>query len=391
MPPHFKKNVKIFILGFFITAVFLSCEGLMPPARLINFKIYDILTRVEYRLRKQPAKIKDIVIVAIDSETVTKMAHRWPYPRSAFAKVVTNLTLAQAKVIAFDFVFLGKSEDAEDAALASAISNNNKIILASAVDESGSLRIRSNPGISANVPFGVVTKLQDPDGEIRRSLTYLVSDEVPPRGFLSWELAILKAAEGLSLTPIKGNESFISIQNNTCQKWLIPVDSYNKSFIINFRAHTDDFGRVSFYNVYNGNFDRDMIKDKIVLVGFVSSLLGDIHNTPIGWMPGITLNANSLLTLYTQSFITEYPMGIDRFLTVLGVMLALALVILLDTRMAYIFIGIEIAVFFAASYVLLTLGYSWNYFVFPFSVGVFPALSIKTYNWLWGRKKFYWT
>jgi adenylate cyclase len=385
------KHVRTLVIGIILTILFLFSEKYISPAKLISLKIYDILNRIEYRLHKPPSQIKDIVIVSIDNETIGKMPYRWPYPRSIFASAIKNLMLAQAKVIAFDFVFLGKSEEIEDQALREALSDNDKIILASTIDENGALNIRSLPSLAVNVPSGIVTKLQDIDGEIRRNLTYLISDEIPPKGFLSWEMAILKSVEGLTVTPIKGDECYLSIKNDEGEKWLIPVDCYNKSFMINFLAHTGDFKRIPLYNAYTGNFDPSAVKDKIVLVGFVSSLLGDIHNTPIGWMPGIILNANSFLTLYTHSFIKDVPVRLDRFLAIIGVLLSTMILLLFDKKTAGIFIAAQIAVFFIISYALLTMGYMWDYFAFPFSVAVFPALSTHIYAWIWQRKKFYWT
>jgi CHASE2 domain-containing sensor protein len=391
MVAQMKKQIRILGLGIALTAIFLITEKYIPPANFFNLKLYDVLNQVEYRLRKLPPEIKDIIIVSIDNDTISKMPHRWPYPRSIFASAIKNLTLAQARVIAFDFAFLGKSEEKEDEVMESAFRNNNKIVLASTIDDAGSLNIHSLPSLGVNVPTGIVTKLQDMDGEIRKNLTYLISDEMPPKGFLSWEMAILKSIDGLSITPVKGKERCVFASNDKNEKWAIPVDRRNKSFIINFRAHTKDFRLLSFYDAYKGNFDPKIVKGKIVLVGFVSPLLGDILNTPIGWIPGITLNANSFLTLYTRSFISNAPVGLDKFLTLIGVILSITILLLFDARITAIVIGAEIIIFFIASYALLTTGYIWDYFAFPFSVAVFPGLGKKLYGWMWQRKKFYLT
>jgi len=387
-----KKQVRILTIGFLLTLFFILFKDRLPFASLVNLKLYDALNGVEYRLRKPPPQIGDIVIVAFDNETASKMPFRWPYPRSIFADVIKNLAQARAKVIAFDFVFLGRSEEAEDEMLAAALANNNdKVILASAVDENGLLKIRSLQKLDGTAPSGIVTKLQDADGSIRQNLTYLVTNDIPPKGFLAWEMEILKVAEGLRIAPVKGNESCLSIKNNRSEKWLIPVDCCSKSFIINFRANIKDFKLLSFYDVYKGDFTPDAVRDKIVLAGFTSPLLGDIHNTPIGWMPGVILNANSLLTLYTREFIAAAPPVINGFLTMIGVVAAIMVMLLFNTEPTKLFIVAEIALFFIMSYALLTMGYIWDYFTFPFSVAVFPFLSRKIYSLVWQRKKFYWT
>lgn len=389
-----RKNIKyiqVLIIGLLLTGAFLFLVTYLPPAKFIHFKIYDVLNKIEYMLQKPPAEAKDITIVRIDNETVSKMPYRWPYPRSVFADVIKNLTAAHAKVIAFDFVFLGKSEESEDKLLEQAIAGNDKVILACTIDENGSLNIHSISSLSGTAPSGIVTKLQDMDGIIRRNLTYLISEEIPPRGFLSWEMAIMKSIEGLTPALVKGNDNYISATNDKSEKWMIPVDPYNKSFLINFRAHTGDFTHLSFYSAYKGTFNPSLVKDKMVLIGFVTPLLGDIHNTPIGWMPGITLNANSLLTLYTRSFVYNVPARIGQLLTMLCVALSIMALLLFEAKIAAMFIGSEIIIFFTTSYILLTLNYTWDYFAFPFSISLFPYLSKKIYLWIWQRKKFYWT
>ncbi len=392
MVTRIKKHVRIFIVALLLTAVFLLFQDHIKPAKFIDLKIYDMLTRIKHQLNRPPRAIDDIVVIAIDNSTVSKMPHRWPYPRTVFASLINNLMAAEAKVIAFDFLFLGKSDHPEeDRILAASLENNKKVILASSIDEDGSLSIRSAPVVSKNVPSGIVSKLRDSDGIIRQGLTYLVNNEVPPKAFLAWEMVILKTVKGLIIEPVRGDESLISIKNDNHEKWLIPVDPQNKSFIINFRANTADFKRISLYDAYKGNFEPSMVKDKIVMIGFVSSLLGDVHNTALGWMPGVILNANSFLTLYAHDFISDSPPGIEGLLTILGVIFSLMAVLFLDIKTAALVIAAEIFVFYLASYVLLTMGYVWSYFAFPFCVGLFPFLSKKIYSLVWQRKKFYWT
>ena len=392
MAARIKKHARIFIIGLLLTAAFLLFQNHIKPAKFIHFKIYDALMRIKYQLKRPPRAIDDIVIVAIDNSTVSRMPHRWPYPRTVFASLINNLTTAEAKAVAFDFLFLGKSENPEeDQVLATALENNNKVILAGTIDERGALRSRSTPLLNKKAPSGIVTKLQDPDGIIRQGLTYLVNDEVPPKAFLAWEMVILKTVEGLNIEPVIGDESLISIRNDNGEKWLVPVEARTKSFAINFRADTDDFKHISLYDACKGDFEPSIVKDKIVMIGFVSSLLGDIHNTALGWMPGVILNANSFLTLYAHDFLSDSPPGIEELLTILGVIFSLMAALFLDIRTAALVITIEIILFYAASYALLTMGCVWDYFVFPFCVGLFPFLSKKIYALIWQRKKFYWT
>lgn len=374
------KNIYIIILiSLALSISLLVSTPHLPLLNNIHWKLYDRLLNIEYRLKASPSAIKDILLVTIDNETLKNMPQRWPYPRSDFAKVIQNLKEAEAKVIGFDFVFFGKSTAEEDALLKKALKDGKIIILASLIDEESSLDFSPTSVLSQTLSSGIITKLQDSDGIARRNLTYLVSKKESHKGFLSWEMRLLITAKKIRLSSLTDEENIISFKNESGKKWAIPVDSKTKSFLIHFRAHTTDFKRLSFYQVFKGNFDPALVKDKIVLVGLLSSLLGDIHNTPLGWLPGITLNANVFLTLYTQNFLKNTAKYIEWFITVIGTIVAAFIISLFKTKKALLLIGIEVILFFVLSYILLSQGYIWNYSLFPFAVILSPILSKKFY------------
>lgn len=375
MPEQSKKIVPIIVIGLLITIPLIFLTDNLPFIDFTHWKLYDILVKIDYKLRPPPSTIKDIVLVTIDNDTLKNMPQRWPYPRSVFAKVIENLMLAQTKVIAFDFVFFGESTTREDEPLKTALRDNSKIILASAIAEDGSLNLFSLPGLSKDIPSGIITKLQDRDGITRRNLTYLVEEKELHKGFLSWEMQILKAVKSIDLSSLASNNKIISFQNDKGQNWTIPVDPETKSFLINFRAHTIDFNRISFYRVFKGDFYPDLIKNKIVLVGMVSSLFADLHNTSLGWLPGITLNANAFLTLYTHNFLKNVPRYIEVFILMCAVFLSGLLISLLKIKIALFLITGEIFFFFILSYLALAQGYIWNYSLLPLAVSLSSFLS----------------
>jgi CHASE2 domain-containing sensor protein len=342
---------------------------------------------MKYKFGHPPAAIKDILLVTIDNETLKNMPERWPYPRIYFAKVVENLKKAQAKVIGFDFVFFGKSNEEDDKTLTASLESNDKVVLASTVDEDQSLNFPFIDSLKHNIVSGIITKFQDPDGVTRENLTYLVSNQDPLKGFPAWEIQILKAAKRIIFSSLASDNYTVSFENNTGERWEIPIRPQIKSFMINFRAHTTDFNRLSFYQLFKGDYDPAQIKNKIVLVGMVSSLLGDIHNTPIGWMPGITLNANAFLTLYAHDFIRQVPQNIELFVLIIGIFLSGFFISIYRTKKAYLCIAAEIFLFFMVSYVLLVRGLLLNYFLFPFSVVVCPFLGKKLYLLLERQKQ----
>jgi len=333
------------------------------------------MQQTHYKLSKPPAAINDILLIPIDNPTLTNVPERWPYPRSYFAKVINNLKKAGIKAIAFDFVFYGRTTPEEDELITKAVENDQSIVLASSIDEEGFLNILPFAHLKGNFNSGIITKIQDADGVVRKNITYLVNEKERQRGFLSWEMAILKTAKNINLSSIKSYNHAVVFENYNREKWRIPVDEKYKSFLINYSAHTKDFQRISFYKVLNKDFDENKVKGKVALVGLVSSLFADIHNTPIGWLPGVTLNANALLTLYSKNFLKELPPILNIIVLIIGVIIATLLYVSFKRKKALFLLAAEAVIFFVISYLIFAFGYVWHYALFPLAIFCCPILS----------------
>lgn len=385
-----KRNTKlkfIFIFNslFLFLLLFFTLHFLHPLSRF-NWKIYDKLAIAETKLTATPKAAKDILLVTLDNKTLNNLSSRWPYPRSYFAAVIDSLNNAKAKVIAFDFVFLGKSSPEEDQALKSSLARGKNIVLAATINELGEIDLFSNNGFSNNTSVGIVTKLQDHDEIIRRGITFLVNNQSPNQIFLSWEMQILNMIKHINLTTMKKNNSNLTFDSDTGEKWKVPVDPDTMAFLIHFRSNTSGFSRISFSDVLKNNFNPELVKDKIVLIGFLSQTFGDIHSTPLRWLPGITLNANTFLTLYTHSFIKKISVYIEFILFFIGVLLSCIFINSFKFKKALLMIVSEILIFFVLSYLLLIKGYIWDYITFLIIVIVCPFLGKRIFNFLWHSK-----
>ena len=263
------------------------------------------------------------------------------------------------------------------------------MILGATLNEDGGITFSTVSGVAAGERSGIVNKLQDPDGVTRRALTYLVSGNPasPQSRFFSWELKLLEAVKQLPLLALEDRGREVVLRRPG-QPWRIPVDPVTKAFLIRYRAHTVDFQRLSFHEVLAGDFDPRLVADKIVLIGFLSELFQDIHRTPIGWLPGVTLNANAFLTLYTQDFLRPLPEGIEAAAAALWMTLGILVTFGVRRRaLAALGLGLLVAAFFAASALLYPLGYTWNYVRLPAGLLVVPGLLRWGSNCLAGRRR----
>ncbi|MFA5092777.1 MAG: CHASE2 domain-containing protein [Candidatus Omnitrophota bacterium] len=371
-----------------IPLTLLLCAILVPLVNFVPFSgnlrcgIYDQLQKTENILKGPPEQINQIVLVLIDNQTIEKISQSWPYPRSVFAQVIKNIKAANPKIIALDFTFIGNSDPKEDDYLKEELSGGQPIILGYGIDEASKINFSTLPQITSVTSSGFVNSLQDHDGVARRGLTYLKSENNPKLWFLSWEMQVLKTIKGINYSTFIDDKTTISFKNSAQEEWEIPVDPQSSSFLIRFRAKTEDFKQLSFVQVLNHNFNPLDLKDKIVFLGINSTLLGDYQNVPIGKVPGIILKANSFLTLYAHNFLKIAPVALRLGFLILGIFLmVLAFFFLKNWRRAAV-AGLLVFLFFILSYVFFSFGLIWNYAVFP-SVLVLTYLLLSATQNIW--------
>ncbi len=352
------------IIGFILALFLVTALDLFTPrVKLLdglNRFCYDKLMEMHQKLTPLPPETKDILLVTIDDQTLKKIGERWPFSREKFATVLENLKKAGARVIGFDFVFYGNSSPEDDGKLSQALQGSVPIVLAATVDEDGRLERSTVPALGPNTHYGLVSKIQDSDHVVRKNLTYVVSEYDRDQKILSWEMEILRAVKPGALISE------------------VPVaDPVTSAFWIHFRAHSEDFARLSFYRAYRGDFDPERVRNKIVLIGFLSAKLQDIHNTPLGWMPGITLNANAFLTLVSKKFLHNIPKAVE--IGLFGVLVLLQFLFrkrfMLKNRWSLL--AIEIVGFYVLSAGLMASGFVWNYVAVPLIFLMHPLLRLE--------------
>ncbi|MFA4902593.1 MAG: adenylate/guanylate cyclase domain-containing protein [Desulfobaccales bacterium] len=99
-----KSPIARWITG---VTLLMACLLVWRPTftEFIELKLYDL----KFRFRGARAPGKDVVIVAIDDDSV-KTVGRWPWSRENMARLLTGLKTAGPRVIALDIVFAEKEE-----------------------------------------------------------------------------------------------------------------------------------------------------------------------------------------------------------------------------------------------------------------------------------------
>lgn len=221
----------------------------------------------------QRAPTGDIVIVEIDTRSL-RAAGEWPWPRERFAQAIMNLRGAGATLIGFDVDFSARSSDADDLALRHAIAGDpGSIVLPTFLqrdgDENAPLATLSENAVvaSVNVPI-------DADGRVRRY----------HRGFQHDGHYHASLAGVLANAPY-GDASI---------------------FLIDYSIQHEQIDRLSFEEVYRGNFDAERVRGRTILVGSTALELGDEFATPADpTLPGVIVHALAFESLMQGRALVE--------------------------------------------------------------------------------------
>jgi putative nucleotidyltransferase with HDIG domain len=113
-------------------------------------------------------------------------------------------------------------------------------------------------------------------------------------------------------------------------------------------AHPTNLKIIPAYSVLQNKINPLDFRNKIVLVGAIDPLLHDEFPTPLGVLPGVTIVANSLLTLLSQRFIHSASAVQNVFLS-----FALGLVVLfINRRFRFLSNTLYTFVFLACTYII---------------------------------------
>ncbi|HHM23474.1 MAG TPA: adenylate/guanylate cyclase domain-containing protein [Bacteroidetes bacterium] len=315
------------------------------------------LKTVDFRFRlRGPLTNLDssLVIVAIDDQTFASIPHKWPYPRSYYAKLIRNLDEAGARLIVFDLEFTEPyvQDPAQDQELARAARESGKVVFAGKLvtEFGGAQTINryvlqpiapiSHPGDSlAPLPWGLVNIVEDNDGFLRR---YFVLKEIGGHRYYSLAVEAYRQLFSVPDDQIRdaGKEFVVGELH-------VPKAS-PETFMINYVGPTRTFHTYSFANILDdfefdlGDEDTDIFEmhkiwgtfqNKIVFVGASAQELQDVKLTPFFQyagtkqkMPGVEVHANALHTLLTRQFLRRFPRGLSALVVLLMLVLTMLFV-----------------------------------------------------------------
>jgi len=327
---------KLIIFSALFVALFLTDLFFKPLVEPFDIKLRELM----YKLHTPEPVNSSIVIIDIDTKTIDAFG-QWPFSRLKMAQVLHNLTEVGVGIIGVDMVFsspdrlsphrMAKELDVEgtfsnsDETLAKQISNtptilgyffdyqrvNNQVppqipVEFKKINYHTSLQRREALGVDGNIEpirsssyssgffnlIGLQSALVDKvplivefGGTLYPSLAFEIVRIISQ----SREVELFYNQQGLE-----------GIRLNTGD---IKCDS-SGAIDLNYRGPAKSYKYLSFVDIYNGNFERSDIEQKIVLIGTSDTGLRDLLPTLYdAQMPGVEVHATAIDNLLKGDYL----------------------------------------------------------------------------------------
>ncbi len=423
-----KKLLLCLILSFVVI--------LLTQETFFNFVPFKRLEQASIDARFQargPVSFDpQVVIVEIGEESYRSAPHKWPWPRSYYAKIVKNLQRAGAKVVGIDINF--NNEDfysiSEDASFRDAIRETKIVTLAGKVklaDERFMIieakNNYSNIFFSVDSSLGIVFLRNDLDGIYRRFLP-IVYDRDRQVRLPTFPIGILNKYFW------RGNLQTVEIKNNyfLLDQYKIPIyDGF--SALINYYGSSGTFKPIKFIDViddanfqtleekefgietntfddpetgylYDGTF-----KDKIVLIGSTNPEDKDLFPVPVSsgkqegdnLMYGVEIHAHIIQNILDNNFLSPLPKWFEMtiiFLIIIATFFFIANLRLIKIKHHYLIETLAIVVIIAELFLIVVISLllfsQKNYATAvtgPMLAVIFGYVSGLAYSYMYERKQ----
>ncbi len=325
------------------------------PFNIASLKLQNYISSTAfYMFSRTPPKMDEIVIVAIDEASRRHLNRKWPWPRSVTARLIQNIAQSSPKAIGVDTIFSGASKKSEDEELASVLKNSQEVVLAYTLERKTN-ELPLSQFISGKGSIGFVNKIKDKTGAVTKARAFYI-DRYGNK-YISMDVLLAAKYFGIPYDRIKldsrqgvflGNQRFIPSPRG---------EAY-----INYLAHYKEFTTIPAFLVLEKKVSPDTFKNKIVLIGATDPLIHDEFLTPLGIFPGVSVIADSILTILEGKFIHNLSLWeILPFIVILGIV-----IIYISGRFSFILASvitsfIFILIYFSSLY-FRARGFQFDYF-----------------------------
>ncbi len=271
--------------------------------QMLELAAYDQL----FILRKSEKKDERIVIVKVDEEAIRKIGH--PIPDDKLAQILQNIKQHQPRAIGLDIYRDIPVDKGYDSLVKVFESTPNLVGVQKVVGSMDSAGVNPPPVLKKLDRVGANDFPLDADGKIRRGLFYLADKDGNQIFSFSFKLAYLYldtmniyvglAPPDNQLIQV-GKVVFTPFASN--DGGYVRTSDGGYQVLLNYRGDIEKFQSVSVIDVLENRVPKDLMKNRIVLIGATASSLKDLFYTPLSAslftnirrMAGVTIHANAI-------------------------------------------------------------------------------------------------
>jgi len=244
---------------------------LMPIVLLILFSLiqfFDVIPVLDNLLHDSflaspGTPSEDIIIVGLDDRSINEIG-TWPWPRFFVADAIEKLADMNAAAIGVNILYIDYGANHEyDMALVEAASKTDRLVLAAQAYFMDTIEFIADDYL---VPFdelyevtqtGFINVHQDADGVLRRTLTSVRFGDIMVHSL-----------------PLETYRTYCRVMGIPFNIDDIPLDDMG-SFPITYTGRPHSYRTVSLWGVINDEYNPELFRDKIVLIGPFAQGIGE--------------------------------------------------------------------------------------------------------------------
>jgi adenylate cyclase len=308
-----KVQSSIFTAPILIVTLVLAVQ-LLGGFQLLELRFLDKL----FELRPAESLDPKIVIVTFDDKDIAKVGN-WPFSDEIVARLITKVSSDKPRVIGLD-VYRNLPVEPGFEELKKVFTSTPNLIVAEKLVEPSVL---PPPYLDYKKQVGFVDTVVDQEGTVRRGLLSIQKPNGEVVYGFSTKIA-LKYLESSNIFPklSVGNDLAVTLGKTTFS----PLDAYQAGYasadnggyqiLLNYRCLQGCFQEVSLKNILDGEYPKDLLRDRVVLIGSTAESLRDFFYAPYGKIPGVHIHANLISQIINgaidnRPFLQTYPKWLE--------------------------------------------------------------------------------
>lgn len=270
----FRKESRVLLtaVGVAGCVVFVRLTGLMQVWELA-------LLDQSFRLRPLEPVDKRIVVVGID-ESDLRQVGQWPIPDTVLARLLKSLKTYEPRAIGLDLyrdlpVSPGHNE------LTQVYATTPNLIGIRKIGDRVDPGVPSPPMLESQNQIGFNNLVSDLDGKVRRGLLYWKAEGKQHQSFALKLSLLYLQAKGIKPTPAAVDSRYLQLGKGVFRILepndgaYINVEALGYQFLANPRGPANRFVHVSLSDVLEGRVPKEVLHDRIVLIGSTAVSLKD--------------------------------------------------------------------------------------------------------------------